>query len=120
MKKLAVLLYFTFVMTSHVVYSQDKPDYFLGKWDVLIQGLPQGDAKFIITFEKTNGTLSGKMTDSEGKETPFTSVEPSENSIKANFTAQGFDVFIKLLKAEDDKVTGTMMDMFNASGARVK
>lgn len=120
MKNPVLLLCLLFAINSHVAYSQDKPDYFLGKWDVLVQGLPQGDAKFTIAFEETDGKLSGKMIDKEAKETPFTSVELGENAIRANFTAQGFDVYIKLSKAENDTVTGTMMDMFNASGTRIK
>ena len=41
-------------------------DYFAGKWNVLIKGTPNGDAKMVFVLEKYNDSLSGVVQDTTG------------------------------------------------------
>lgn len=44
----------------------------------------------------------------------------SDTTATVYFTAQGYDVYLRLDKKGDDHITGSMMDMFDAEGDRVK
>ena len=46
--------------------------------------------------------------------------EPDEKTIVIYFHAQGYDLNLRLEKKEEDKVTGSLMGMFDAKGERVK
>jgi hypothetical protein len=96
-------------------------NYFAGKWNVLVKGLPNGDTKMIVNLQKGDTTLSGAIQDSAGGEiAKFSKVELSDTSVTVYFTAQGYDVYLRLDKKGDDHVTGSMIDMFDAEGDRVK
>jgi len=120
MKKQAItLMLFALLAIGKNASAQTGTDYFVGQWDVLVKGLPDGDATLRVTFYKEGEKIAGKMVGKDNTETIFSSVEPNGNSVTARFTAQGFDVYLRLDKAADDKITGTMLDMFDASGVRV-
>jgi hypothetical protein len=101
-------------------YAQNKTDFFAGKWDVLVTGIPSGDAKMIISLERKDGKLDGtiKLGD-ETELTKFTSIEEKETSITLNFPASGYDVRLTLEKKDDNHVEGTLMDQFEAKGERI-
>jgi len=57
--------------------------------------------------------------DSTGKEiSKFSKVELKDTTVTVYFTAQGYDVFVRLDKKTDDHVEGTMLDMFVTLGDR--
>jgi hypothetical protein len=122
MKKLSLI--FTVVMglfMSLTVSAQTKPDYYPGKWNVIIIGTPGGDAKMTFVLERKDGKLGGAVQDSTGKEmTKITSIEEKEKTITAAFTVQSYDVTLTLDPVDDDHVKGSLMGMFDAKGARVK
>jgi hypothetical protein len=124
MKKLSSFLtgFFLLVLSLNAnAQSQNSSDYFVGKWNVLVEGLPQGDTKMVVNFERKVGKLTGAILDSTQKEiSKFSNVEEKENDVTVYFTSQGYDVYMKLEKNGDDKVKGNMMDMFEAKGDRVK
>lgn len=98
-----------------------KADYFVGKWKVLVEGTPQGDAVNDVILERKDGKLTGSIL-SPGKPAPatFTRVVEKDKSITAYFSASGYDVYLFLEKTGDDnKATGSMMDMFDAKATRV-
>jgi len=122
MKKLNL---FFAVLVCSLVFSigakaQASGDFFIGKWDVLSTGLPSGDAKSVVTFERKDGKLIGTMAE-QGKPNVnvFRKVEEKENSVTAYFTASGYDVYIFLEKKDDNNVTGSLMDMFDCTGVRI-
>ena len=43
-------------------------DYFPGKWNVVVMGTPNGDAKMTFVLTRTDGKLAGAVQDSTGKE----------------------------------------------------
>lgn len=115
---LTVIILFVFSIISN---AQDSKNFFIGKWKVLTVGTPNGDATSIITLERKDGKLTGTM-NSEGatESIKFTNVEEKENAVTVYFTASGYDVYMVLEIKDENHVKGSMMDMFDVSGERVK
>jgi len=96
-------------------------EYFAGKWNVLVKGLPNGDTKMFFVLEKKDTTMTGVVQDSTGTQiSKADKVEVSATSATVYFSAQGYDVTFTMTKKDDDHITGSMMNMFDAEGERVK
>jgi hypothetical protein len=122
MKNLKFILVGVFCLVSvFTMKAQDKPvDYFAGKWNVMVTGTPNGDAKMLVTLERVDGKLSGTLLNSgQGEPTKFSRVEEKENSVTLYFTSSGYDVYLQLEKKDENIVKGSMMDMFDATGERI-
>lgn len=101
--------------------AQAPADYYAGKWNILVMGTPNGDAKMTFVLERKDGKLGGAVQDSTGKEmTKITSIEEKDKTITAAFTVQSYDVTLTLDPVDDDHVKGSLMGMFDAKGVRVK
>jgi hypothetical protein len=101
--------------------TQTVPDYFAGKWNMLVKGLPNGDTKMIVVLDKKDTTLVGVIQDSVGTEiSKFSKVDVRENGVTVYFSAQGYDVYMSMMKKDEDHIIGTMMDMFDAEGTKIK
>ncbi|HEV3224798.1 MAG TPA: hypothetical protein VGZ90_18085 [Puia sp.] len=124
MKKLSVFisaLFIFFLSTGAIAQTQTGADYFAGKWNMLVKGLPNGDTKMFVVLDKKDTTMTGVIQDSVGTEiSKFSKVELKENEVTVYFTAQGYDVYMLMTKKDDDHVTGSMMGMFDAEGIRTK
>jgi hypothetical protein len=124
MKKLSGMFtgVFLFILSTGVM-AQGRPgaDYFSGKWDMLVKGLPNGDTRMFVILDKKDTTLTGVLQDSVGAETAkFSKVELKDGELTVYFTAQGYDVYMTMDKKDEDHVTGSMMSMFDAEGTRTK
>jgi hypothetical protein len=103
------------------VKAQTNPDYYPGKWNILVMGTPKGDSKMTFILERKDGKLTGAVQDSTGKElTKITSVEEKDKTITAAFTIQSYDVTLTLDPVDDNHVKGSLMGMFDAKGVRIK
>ena len=101
--------------------TQTVTDYFAGKWNMLVKGLPNGDTKMIVVLDKKDTALVGVIQDSVGTEiSKFSKVDVRENGVTVYFTAQGYDVYMSMIKKDEDHIIGTMMDMFDAEGTKIK
>ena len=124
MKKAGVFItgvFFLFLSLGSNGQSKTGADYFAGKWNVLIKGLPSGDTKMIVNLEKKDTTLTGVIQDSTGTEiSKFSKVELNDSSVTVYFTAQGYDVNLEMDKKDDDHIIGNMLGMFDAEGERLK
>ena len=101
--------------------TQTGTEYFPGKWNMLVRGLPNGDTRMFVVLDKKDTTLAGAIQDSTGTEiSKFSKVELKDNGITVYFTAQGYDVYMTMNKKDEDHVVGSMMDMFDAEGTRNK
>jgi hypothetical protein len=122
MRKLSLI--FTVALGLFLAISakaQTAPDYFPGKWNVVVMGTPNGDAKMTFVLERKDGKLTGAVQDSTGKEmTKITQIDEKDKSITAAFTIQSYDVTLTLDPVDDDHVKGSLMNMFDAKGVRVK
>lgn len=96
-------------------------DYFAGKWSVLLKGIPQGDTRLIFVLDRADTTLAGVVQDTTGAEVAkLDKVELADSSITVYFSAQGYDVSLVMNKKDEDHVVGTLMNMFDAEGERIK
>lgn len=101
--------------------TQTGADYFAGKWNILLKGLPSGDTKMFILLDKSDSTMTGSVQDSTGMEiSKISNVALTDSSATVYFTAQGYDVNLLMNKKDDDHITGSLMSMFDAEGERVK
>lgn len=109
------------LLTLNVSAQTSSTDYFAGRWNMLVKGLPQGDTKLVIALEKKDTTLVGAVIDTTGKEVAkIDKIEINGTTATVYFHAQGYDVNLVMTKKDEDHVTGSMMGMFEAEGDRVK
>ena len=124
MKKLIVLISTAIMIilsAGAMAQTQTGTEYFPGKWNMLVKGLPNGDTRMFVVLDKKDTTLAGVIQDSTGTEiSKFSKVELKDNGITVYFTAQGYDVYMTMNKKDEDHVVGSMMDMFDAEGTRNK
>jgi hypothetical protein len=114
---LVVVVWLFLLMNTN---GQSKTDYFVGQWNVLVTGTPNGDAEMVVSLIRKDGKLDGTITLGEGAElTKFTSIDESANSITLYFPAAGYDVLLTLKKKDDNHVVGNLMDQFEANGERI-
>lgn len=101
--------------------SISSPEYFEGKWNVLIKGTPQGDATIPMRFETVEGKTTGYFLE-EGatEEKKMTSAIIKDDVINTSFYISGYDVTLSLKKVDADIANGDLMGMFDAEGTRVK
>jgi len=94
--------------------------YFLGKWNILAKGLPQGDTRMVVNIEKKDGKLTGNLADPASPEgsMEFTSVTINGATLNAVFPAQGMDVSLPFTRKDDTSITGDIMGMFILDGSR--
>lgn len=112
-------MFFLVLSVSLNVQAQATSDFFVGKWNVLVTGTPNGDAKMVVSLERVDGKLKAEFVGKEQAEVPKVSnVEETEKSVRIYFTASGYDVYLYLEKKGDNHVEGTMLDMFDAKGDR--
>src|SRR4051794_37687487 len=104
---------FLLLFTLSVKAQTSGADYFTGKWNVLVKGLPQGDTKMFFVLEKKDTTMTGAVQDSTGNQiAKIDKVELNGDKATVYFTAQGYDVNLEMNKKDDDHITGSMMGMF--------
>ncbi|WP_219225017.1 hypothetical protein [Pedobacter antarcticus] len=122
MKKLSLV----FTLTLGLFFclnasAQTTADYFAGKWNVTVFGTPNGDAKITLVLEKKGTELTGVVRDSTNTEvSTITQIDQNEKSITAAFNIQNYDVTLTLNPVDQDNTKGTLMNMFDAVGVRVK
>ncbi|CAM4358862.1 hypothetical protein EWU23_11845 [Cytophagaceae bacterium 50C-KIRBA] len=114
---LAFLVSFQSFSTSTIA-----PDFFAGKWELVIVGTPNGDAKMISEIKRVDGKLTALLKDPQGQNPDMNaSVEEKENQILVFFQAQGMDITMTLNKVDDDNMKGDILSgMFEAKAKRIK
>ena len=110
------------IVIAAKVNAQTQTNYFIGKWDVLVKGLPQGDSHMKFNIADSAGTMKGALLDTTAahKDIPLTKIEPDGDKITLYFSTQGYDVSLLLAKKDDDHATGSLMGMFDANAIRLK
>ncbi|AWW00205.1 hypothetical protein [Arcticibacterium luteifluviistationis] len=99
---------------------EDKDTYFMGRWNVFVEGTPEGDVEIPMRFEMNGETVSGYFTNPEGgEEEEMDSAEIKEGVLNMAFFIVGYDVTITLKKETENTMKGSLMEMFVAEGTRV-
>lgn len=126
MKKVSILFLFLLlgIVFRGVSQTTAPTDFFAGKWEITVVGLPDGDAKFATNLVRKEGKLTGELKDASGKRpeaVPITRVDEEANKVTIYFnTDQAGEIGIELAKVDDDHLKGQLMSMFDATAARVK
>lgn len=122
MKKTMMIFAGIFFILATLTLNAQKPaaDYFIGKWNILVEGTPSGDANMILSLEKKDGKVVGILKQEGESGTPIDRVEIKENEMTVYWVASGYDVYLYVEKIDDNKLEGTLMDMFDASAERIK
>jgi hypothetical protein len=126
MKKVSIvisMIIIAFAATTMSAMAQSKvtgEKYFIGKWNVMVYGVPDGDTKMLINIEKKDDKITGTLADPAKTDPPLNleNIMVADSTLKATFNAQGMDISI-MLKIKDDKnITGNMMEMFDIKGSK--
>ncbi|HTD42021.1 MAG TPA: hypothetical protein VK671_15440 [Mucilaginibacter sp.] len=124
MKKVTLinLMAVILIVIATKVNAQTQTNYFIGKWDVLVKGLPNGDTHMKFNIADSAGHMKGVLLDTTAahKDIPLTKIEQDGDKITLYFTAQSYDVNLLLAKKDDDHATGSLMGMFDANAVRFK
>lgn len=95
-------------------------EFFVGKWKLLVEGLPTGDAEMLLVIEKKDGKFGGTIGGMNGEDTnKLTKVEIKGKTLNVNFMGGGWDVPIYLDKEKDGSISGSMNDMFDITGTKI-
>lgn len=120
MKKFKTMLLVVFSLFALVSAKAQTKDYYPGKWDVMVYGTPNGDAKLTFVLERKDGKLGGVVQDSTGKETAkITKVDEKDKTAIIAFTTQGYDVDLTIDPVDEDHIKGSLAG-FEAKGNRRK
>ncbi|MFD2935110.1 hypothetical protein [Spirosoma flavum] len=127
MKKVSLFLFILILGLCVKGYSQATPptDFFAGKWEITVVGLPDGDTKFVTDLVRKDGKLTGELKDPTGKKTEATPISKVEEESGKKLTlymdtTQAGEVPIELIKTDDDHLKGQLMNMFDATAVRIK
>ena len=114
---IAATLFFCF-LTNINLSAQAEQNFFMGKWDMFVKGLPQGDTHMHVVFKMAKDA-DGKESmvghiekTAETEEIVFTKIEPEAEKITFYFTAQGYDINVELVKKDDTIAEGKLFNMF--------
>jgi hypothetical protein len=121
MKKLSILFFFfTAILFSSTSFAQNS-DYFAGDWEVQIKDTPMGTISVLLTLERVDSKLTGKFVDkASGVETKMNQITEEGTGLTLSFTAEGYgDLYLTLQRADDENVSGLLMDSFAIEGKRV-
>lgn len=123
MKKLSFLFagLFFLLLSFNANAQTPSKEYFIGKWDVLLEGLPQGDPRMIVSLERKDGKLSGVILDSSNNEVAkISKIDEAEKAVTVYFTASGYDVNLEMNQKDENNITVNLLGMFEGKGVRVK
>ena len=121
MKKFSALLFFFVTLLTSSATMAQSSDYFIGDWEVQIKDTPMGTISVVLTLERVDGKLAGKFVDkASGVETKMNQITEQAAGLTLSFTAEGYgDLYLTLQRADDENVTGSLMDSFAVEGKRV-
>lgn len=109
------------VLSVSQVNAQAKDgEAFLGKWDVLVEGTPEGDSHMKMNIEEIDGEIVCMIADKEGKFSKVERFEVEGTEMTAYWNAAGYNVYLFLEVVEDGKLEGSLMDMFDATGTKLE
>ena len=121
MKNLSILFFFFTALIFSSASMAQNSDYFAGDWEVQIKDTPMGTISVVLTLERVDGKLAGKFVDkASGVETKMNQITEQAAGLTLSFTAEGYgDLYLTLQRADDENVTGSLMDSFAVEGKRV-
>jgi hypothetical protein len=123
MKKLVVLLMMAVFLSgiqsnvAQAAVQSDGEEFYIGKWELMAFGLPDGDTKMMMEVSKKDGKLIGWVGSPEQR-FEFIEVTIKGDKLSVFFVSNGYDAYIDLEK-DGEKVVGTMNDMFDMTATKI-
>jgi hypothetical protein len=126
MKKVSIFIATTilaFIVNICTINAQVKntgEKFFIGKWSIMVYGIPDGDTKMILNIDKKDDKFTGTLTDPVKSDPPqeLSGIEIADSTFRATFNAQGMDISLFLKIKDDNNITGNLMDMFDIKGTK--
>ena len=123
MKTWNKILVAAFIMIASFVSSaqsqnSEMENFFIGKWKLMVFGLPSGDTQMVLIIQKIDGKLTGTIGDGGANDNKLTKIEIVKNALEMNFIGGGYNVPLYIDKTGDDTVEGSMNDMFDVEGTK--
>ncbi|WP_346860846.1 hypothetical protein [uncultured Draconibacterium sp.] len=109
-----VLLFIT-----NAAIANEPADYFVGDWKVEVKGTPNGDATMVMHLERKEGKLTGEMRTEGTDPAKLTQVDEKEGTITVYYNSMGYDINFSFTKVDENKIKGSLMEMFEATGERI-
>ena len=118
---LVILLVAIFSANTVVKGEQiNNEDYFADKWEVLLVGTPYGDVTLIFHLTREDDGLKGVITsDFDDSVSEIERIAEREDSITFYWTADIHFVNLDLTKQDENNMTGSLMNMFDATAVRI-
>ncbi len=94
---------------------------FLGSWDIVMLGVPQGDVKCQLLLTEKDGKLAGtlKFVDPEPGDVAIVDPVIKDTVLTFNATLQNYDIDFNLPQNKEQQLNGTMYNnMFVVTGKR--
>lgn len=94
---------------------------FLGTWDFIMLGVPDGDVSCKLILEEKEGKLSGFFKFDETEQGKIAIVNPvvKDSILTFNAPLKSYDVDFNLAQNKDGQLNGTLFNgMFTATGKR--
>lgn len=111
------------LITINLKAQSQTKDYFVGKWEVVTEGIPSGygSGKMLLDIARKDGKLEGVLTDPETKaEIKIVKISEKENQITLYLDSEYGEVEFLMVKVDDNNVRGDVMNMFDIKGKRVE
>lgn len=123
MKKASLILFLLMMGFSVRSFSQTTtPDFYIGKWEIVVTGSPRGDVTFLTDLVRKEGNITGTLVDAAdpNEKRPITKVEESTSKLVIYFeSSQAGEISIDLTKVDDDHLKGSLMS-YDAKAKRLK
>ncbi len=118
MKKSILMLFLGLIFGSLAANAQTEK--YVGEWDLVIYGTPNGDAKMQLSLLREEGKLMGRLKPADASELiNITQIDEADDSITLYFSAQGYDVNVMLKNEDENNMKGSLMDMFDVTAKRI-
>jgi hypothetical protein len=120
-QKLLIVAVLFFAGFADVQAQSETEKFFVGKWKLMVYGLPNGDTEMVLNITKnSDGSLGGTIGGDDANANKLTKAEIEGNTFYANFIGNGYNVPLYIEKKGDKKVEGSMNDMFDIEGTKIK
>ena len=112
------------LLVSVASFAQEKngnEEFFLGKWQLMVEGLSTGDSEMLLVLTKdSENQLEGTIGGLDGSGTiNLSKITVEEKSLTVYFISESYNVPLYLDKEDDGTVSGNMFDMFDVTGKKI-
>lgn len=125
--KRSIIFFSMFMMAFTVMQAQPSANStnakvnFLGTWDVVLIGVPDGDVNCQLILDEKDGKLSGflKFDETEAGKIAIINPEIKDSVLTFNAPLRSYDVDFNLTQTKEGHLDGTLFNgMFTATGKR--